>query len=269
MPEPRLSILIVARDEEEKLPGCLASVRFADERIVVVDAASRDATLNIAQETAEHVLVRDFDNFASQRNAALSVATGDWVLSIDADERVTPELATEIRRLLSDEARPFVGYRIPIHSEVLGRSFRFSGTQNDRPIRLFRRNAGRWTGLVHETVSIDGPVGQTDAGLAHRTLENIGIFLAKLDRYTTLEARELYESGHRFRTRDLLTSPLYTFLRVYLYHQGFRDGLEGLMFCALSGLSVAARGWKLRELERWAIAQTPSERAFELARGAS
>jgi glycosyltransferase involved in cell wall biosynthesis len=254
MAEPRLSVLIVARDEEHHLDDCLGSVRFADERIVVVDSASRDRTFEIAHGAADRVIVREFDHFAGQRNASLGLASGDWVLAIDADERVTPELAAEIRSALADSDRPEVGYRLPIRSEVLGRPFRHSGTQQDLPLRLFRRDRGHWTGLVHETVDLSGPVGQMHQFLEHRTLADVRVFLHKINRYTTLEARDMYQSGRRYRFSDLTARPLWTFLKLFLYKQGFRDGLEGLMFCALSGLSVAIRTWKLRELELGRIA---------------
>ena len=254
MPEPRLSVLIVARNEERNLEECLASTRFADERVVVVDAASEDATLEIARRLADVVSIRTFDHFANQRNAALELASGDWVLSIDADERVTPELAVEIRQALADCSHSHAGFRVPIQSEVLGRPFRFSGTQQDLPLRLFRRGRGRWTGLVHETVEIRGSVGRMRHVLEHRTLADVRVFLSKIDHYTSLEACQLYEGGRRYRWLDLTLRPCWTFLKLYLYKQGFRDGVEGLMFCALSGLSVAVRTWKLRELQlgRWA-----------------
>src|SRR5262249_49883228 len=144
MPEPRVSVLIVARDEADNLAECLAAVRWADERVVVVDSRSRDATLEIARREADVVAVRVFDNFASQRNAARELASGDWVLSVDADERVTPALAAEIRRVISDPHGPYRGFRVPIASEILGRRFAFSGTQYDLPLRLFNRDSGRW-----------------------------------------------------------------------------------------------------------------------------
>ena len=241
MPEPRISVLIVARNEAANLAECLASARFADERVVVVDAASRDETLEIARRHADVVTLRPFDNFASQRNAALGLGSGDWVLSIDADERVTPELAGEIRRRLAHARLDCVGFRVPIKSEVLGRPFRYSGTQEDNPLRLFRRDRGRWTGQVHETVDIEGPIGQMRGVLTHRTLSNVQVFLGKIDLYTTLEAGDLYASGRRFRFPDLAFRPAWTFLKLYLYKQGFRDGLEGLMFCALGAIGRGAR----------------------------
>jgi glycosyltransferase involved in cell wall biosynthesis len=248
MPEPRLSVLIVAKNEAQKLPGCLESASWADERVVIVDADSRDSTGEIARRDADHVVVRAFDNFASQRNAALAAATGDWVLSIDADERVTPSLAVEIRRVISNPAKPYCGYRVPIESVILGRRFVFSGTQHDHPVRLFRRDSGRWQGLVHETVELEGPAGTLRNSLGHHTLESAKVFLNKLNHYTTLEAQGLAITNRRFRASDVAIRPLWTFFKLYVVKQGFRDGLEGFMFCALSGVSVAVRAWKHREL---------------------
>src|SRR5262249_44491157 len=177
MPEPRVSVLVVARDEAHNLADCLASVRWADQRVVVVDSRSRDATLELARREADVVAVRVFDDFAGQRNAARALASGDWVLAIDADERVTPALADEIRRVISDPNGPYRGFRVPIESEILGRRFGFSGTQHDLPLRLFRRDSGRWVGLVHETVELRGPVGMVRNVLRHRTIPTMTVFL--------------------------------------------------------------------------------------------
>jgi glycosyltransferase involved in cell wall biosynthesis len=248
MAEARLSVLILAKDESENLPGCLATVRWASEVIVVVDRASRDQSQAIAQRSADLVTVRTFDDFASQRNAALDLATGDWVFAIDADERMNPELAAEIRRVISDPNEPHAGYRVPIRSVILGRPFRFSGTQTDRPLRLFRRDAGRWVGTVHETVQLQGSAGPLKNALQHRTIPDMQTFLRKLNEYTTLEASKFDREGRSFHLRDLALRPALTFVKLYLGKQGFRDGIEGLAFCALSGLSVAVRHWKHREL---------------------
>ena len=248
MSEPRLSVLVVAKNEAHNLGECLVSASWADELVVVVDPTSRDATLEIAQREADVVAIRNFDDFASQRNAGRELATGDWVLSIDADERVTPALAAEIRRVISDPAAPYRGYRVPIQSIILGRRFAFSGTQHDQPLRLFHRAAGCWAGLVHETVELDGQVGAIQNALGHQTLPDIRVFLHKLDQYTTLEAQGLAGSKRRFRTSDLALRPLWTFFKLYVVKQGWRDGVEGFMFCMLSGVSAAVRAWKHREL---------------------
>ena len=247
-PRPTVSALIVARDEAENLADCLASLAWADERVVVVDAASRDATEAIARRHADKVAVRPFDDFASQRNASLAMASGDWVFAVDADERSTPDLASEIRR--SIDQTHLAGFRVPIRSVVLGRAFRYSGTQHDRPLRLFRLDRGRWSGEVHETVGLDGAAGELASHLTHRTIPDMATFLRKIDRYTTLEAVRFHREGGRFRPIDVTVRPVWIFAKLYLGKQGFRDGLEGLAFCALSGLSVAVRHWKHREIAR-------------------
>ena len=248
MPESRISVLILAKNEAENLPNCLDTVSWANEVIVVVDRSSRDETQAIAQRGADLVAIRTFDDFANQRNAALELATGDWVFAIDADERATPELAAEIRRVTADRSHRHNGFRVPIRSVVLGRPFRYSGTQYDRPLRLFRRGSGRWVGAVHETVDIKGTVGLLSHCLQHRTIPDMRTFLRKINEYTTLEAVKFEREGRPYKFTDLALRPAWTFGKLYLAKQGFRDGLEGLAFCAMSGLSVAVRHWKHREI---------------------
>jgi glycosyltransferase involved in cell wall biosynthesis len=250
MADARVSVLILAKNEAENLPSCLSTVSWANEVIVVVDRSSRDQTQAIAQRGADLVAIRTFDDFASQRNAALDLASGEWVFAIDADERATPELASEIRRVTSDPAQHHTGYRVPIRSMVLGRPFRYSGTQHDRPLRLFRRDAGHWVGTVHETVKLSGTAGQLRNALQHRTIPDMQTFLRKINEYTTLEAVKFEREGRPFHHSDLVVRPAWTFFKLYVGKQGFRDGLEGLAFCALSGFSVAVRHWKHRELIR-------------------
>jgi hypothetical protein len=256
MSPPTLTALVVAKNEARELPGCLAALRWASQIIVVVDATSVDATESIARRLADLAIVRRFDDFASQRNAGLAHATGDWILSVDADERVTPELRTEIERSIS-HAQNTVAYRVPIRSNLFGHTFRYSGTQNDRPVRLFRREAGRWIGRVHETIELKGHVDTLSHYLTHTTHETIQEFLIKMNLYTDLEALQLYQSGTRPRWTDLTLTPLWTFARVYLKHQGFRDGAAGFLFCVLSAISTMVRGWKLRELYSRHTAQVP------------
>jgi glycosyltransferase involved in cell wall biosynthesis len=248
-----VSAIVIARDEEHNLAGCLESLHWADERIVVVDEASRDSTESIARRGADVVLLHAFDSFAAQRNRALDAASCRWVLALDADERTTPDLAREIRRAMSSPVPGIAGYRIPIRSRILGRRFRASGTQLDRPLRLFQREMGRWQGDVHETVDLKGGIGELQHHIDHRTLETMSVFLKKIEFYTTLEARRWNEMGRRPRAFDLTLRPLATFLRLYLARGGFRDGPEGFLFCALSAASVAARNWKLRELYQGSV----------------
>lgn len=250
MREPRVSAVLIVRDEAHNLPDCLASLSWVDETVVVVDPSSRDTSLALSRELADVVVVRRFDDFASQRNAGLDATAADWIFSIDADERSSPAQGEEIRRRLNAPSPPPDGFRVPIRSEILGRPFRYSGTQLDRPIRLFRRDGARWSGAVHEVVSGLATISAIESPLSHRTIPDMTTFLRKLDRYTSLEAGELAESGAPVRHRDLILRPAWTFAKLYLARQGFRDGLEGLLFCALSGVSVAVRSWKHRELLR-------------------
>jgi hypothetical protein len=139
---------------------------------------------------------------------------------------------------------------VPIASEILGRRFAFSGTQSDLPLRLFRRDSGRWVGLVHETVELRGLAGLVRNPLRHRTIPTMTVFLDKINHYTTLEADALARSATPSRGRDLALRPLWTFFKLYILKQGFRDGPEGFLFCLLSGVSAAVRAWKHRELTR-------------------
>lgn len=247
MRDPKISVLILARDEEDNLAECLLAARWADETVVVVDASSQDRTEEIARERANVVAVRPFDDFASQRNAALDLASGDWVFAIDADERATPALADEVRRATSDPASEHVGFRVPIQSIILGRRFGYSGTQHDLPLRLFRKGAGRWVGAVHETVDISGRVGLLEHALQHCTIPDMRTFLRKIDQYTTLEALKFEREGRDLHPIDLTIRPVWTFVKLFLGKQGFRDGMEGFAFCALSGVSEGVRHWKYRE----------------------
>jgi glycosyltransferase involved in cell wall biosynthesis len=242
--------VIIARDEAENLPTCLASLGWASEIVVVVDPASRDQTETIARRQANVVLVRPFDHFANQRNAGIERACGEWIFSIDADEQVSPALAEEILAVTSRPQPEHAGYRVPIQSMILGRRFGYSGTQHDRPIRLFRRQAGRWQGRVHEVVQLEGTPGDLLQPILHQTLPTMRSFLRKLDVYTSLEAEQFLREGRPIRPWDVTLRPAWTFAKLYLAKQGFRDGMEGFMFCALSGMSVAVRHWKHRELTR-------------------
>lgn len=262
MARPRISALIIARNEEADLPGCLDSLSgLADEVVVVVDAASTDRTETVARQRTPLVRLRSFDRFSSQRNAALEMASGTWVLSIDADERVTPALAAEIRSVLLADGQTHSGFRVPIRSVILGRRFLYSGTQLDRPMRLFRRDKGRWAGDVHETVELEGSTGTLEHPLDHRTIPDLKVFLSKINQYTDLESRQTFLKGRRPSFFGLWLRPFWTFAKLFVLRKGMLDGTEGFLFCLLSALSAFLREWKLRELWK----QSPAAPALPLA----
>ena len=233
-PKPTLSVIIIAQNEERNLPGLLRTLDWVDE-IVLVDGGSSDRTIEIARSFGVRVFERPFDNFARQQNFALSLPSGDWVLSLDADERPTPAMVAEIQAVVRD---PYCdAYRVRVRSSIFGRRFRFSGTQDDRQVRLVRRGAARWLGEVHETLETAGPVGQLRSWLDHDPLPDLPAFLTKMNRYTTLAAEARVAAARPPRRRDAWLAPVREVFRRLVWKQGFWDGPEGWAFCLLSGLS--------------------------------
>jgi glycosyltransferase involved in cell wall biosynthesis len=273
-PMPTITAAVITLNEEQHLPQLLAQLGWTDQ-IVIVDGGSRDATVEIARRHGCCVLEHPFDNFAAQRTRALDLATGDWVLSIDADERPTPALIREIRRQIT--ASRHIAYRIPIRSRIFGRRMRFSGTQDDRPVRLFRRDAARWAGEVHEVLKIqearraDAPmlarpatqIGRLNAWLEHQTLPDLAAFLAKMNRYTTLEATRRHAAGRMPCPRDAWLAPAREVFRRLIWKHGWLDGPRGWAFCLLSGLSEWVLVNKQFELAAPANSGTPEFRSYQ------
>ncbi len=245
-----LSAVVITLDEKRNIPGLLDALDWVDE-VILVDGGSRDRTVEIARRTSARVSVRPFDNFAAQRNYATSLARGIWILSIDADERPGSGFATEVRRRISNGSsseRETAAWRVPIRSKIFGRAFRYCGTQNDRPIRLFRRANAHWCGDVHERLVVEGPVGELDAHLEHETIPDLSAFLEKMHRYTSLDAEAAVASGIPPCAHRTWTAPLYEIARRLLVKHGWLDGPEGWAFCALSGLSAWVAADKHRQL---------------------
>lgn len=247
MTSPTLTAALIVQNEEHQLPGLLARLGWADE-IVVVDGGSRDATVEIARRSGARVAIRPFDTFAAQRNFALSLCTSDWVLSIDADERPTPRLVAEIRRRTADGRH--AAYRVPIKSTIFGRRMRYAGTQDDRPVRLFRRAGACWEGDVHEVLHFAGPLGRLSNWLEHHTLPDLDQFLAKMNRYTTLAAQARVAQGRRPWPGQGCYAAVREVFRRLVWKHGILDGPMGWSFCALSGWSE----WVLAQAHRrlWA-----------------
>ena len=243
----RLSVAIITHNEENNLRGLLAGLDWVDE-IVVVDSGSTDRTLSIARAFTDRIWIHVFSDYAAQRNWAINHCRGEWVLSIDADERPTERLRQEVLDRINDPE--IAAYRIPIHSTILGHRFRFSGTQDDRPIRLFRRGYGAWFGQIHEQLSVNGRVEKMRGAMDHFTLPDLQGFLMKLNRYTTLEAQARYESRIPCRGWDLFWKPVREMARRLIWKKGILDGPKGWLFCTLSSFSTWIVLLKHRELMR-------------------
>ena len=255
---PTITAAIIALDEAGNLAELLPRLAWVDE-MVVVDGGSVDGTAEVARSHGARVSVRRFDTFARQRNHALALAGGDWVLSIDADERPTPRLAAEIRRQVASARH--AGFRIPIRSSIFGRTFRASGTQDDLPVRLARRDRARWVGQVHERLRVFGRVGRLRARLGHETLPDLHMFLAKMHRYTMLEAQARVVAGRLPRRRDAWVAPPREVFRRLVWKRGYVDGPEGWAFCLLSGLSEWVVADRHRRLWRAAERGSSSDAA--------
>ena len=250
---PKLTVTLIARDEEDRLPSALDSVAWADEVVVVVDAATGDRTAEIATAAGARVLTRVFDGFGTQKNAAAALASNRWVLSIDADEIVSPALALEIRARLADTATekdPPAAFRIPIRLEFLGRELHFGRDTVVRPARLYDRTRARFSeDPVHEKVQASGPVEALDESVLHRSYRDLAHYLEKLDRYTTLAAEAKW-AARRGAMPFLPVRVVWEFFDRAFLRLGILDGTAGLTFAALSTANTLLKYVKLRELER-------------------
>jgi glycosyltransferase involved in cell wall biosynthesis len=246
---PKLSVTIITRNEAANIEAALQSVAWADER-VVVDAESTDATIDLAAPLADQVVVRPWPGFGAQKNYAASIASHDWILSLDADERVSAPLAGEIRALLAGEP-PCRGYRIPRVTWHLGRWMRSTDWYPDYQLRLYDRRAGRWSDRrVHESVQVAGPVGRIRGEILHYAYRDLSHHLQTIDWYTTLAAEELAAGGRRTGPVGLLLHPLAAFVRNYVLRRGFRDGTAGLVVSAMNAYYVFLKLAKLWERRR-------------------
>lgn len=246
---PKLSVAVITKNEAADIDAALASVAFADE-IVVVDSFSTDDTVAIARRRTDRVVVREWAGYVDQKNYAASLASHDWILSLDADERVTAPLADEIRSRLAADPRE-AAFRMPRVTWHLGRWIRTTDWYPDLQVRLYDRRRARWTGRhVHEAIAADGEVGRLRGELQHYAYRDIADHLETIDRYTTYAARQMHESGRRAGLLQIAGHPPLAFLRNYVARGGVRDGVPGLVISALNSYYVFLKFAKLWELQR-------------------
>ena len=226
-PNVSLAVVIVARNEAARIADCVASASFADE-VLVLDSGSSDRTAQIAEAAGARVAVTDWPGYGLQVARGFAMATSDWVLSLDADERITPELQAEIVAAIASDA--FDGYRLPRWSEFCGKVMRHGGWRPDRTLRLGRRATSGFTDdFLHAHMTVDGPVGDLAASLVHHSYPDVHDVLEKLDRYSSGSARDMQARGRTGSLAKAIAHGLFAFVRTYLLKLGFLDGRHGLM----------------------------------------
>lgn len=242
------SCVIITHNEEKRLEPALKSVAGLASEVVVVDAESTDDTVKIARRAGARVFTRKWTGFADQKNFGNAQAASPWILSLDADERVSPELREELAALKAEEP-DCAGFSMPRRVFYLGRWIRHSGWYPDRKVRLFRKEHAAWTGdYVHETLIVSGPTGALRGPLHHFTYASIADHVARINRFSGLGAQKLYAQGRKAHIGRLLVLPPARFLRSYVFKLGFLDGFAGFVIAVLTGYAIFLRYAKLREI---------------------
>jgi glycosyltransferase involved in cell wall biosynthesis len=245
-----LSVAIITKNEVANLPGCLESVSFA-RQIVVVDSGSDDGTPEIARGFGCDVFIEDWKGFGRQKQAAIDRCREPWVLVLDADERIPPETQAAIRGVVSSGGEAAQGYSFPRKNFFQGRWVRHMGWWPDRITRLFRRGMGRMTDVpVHEAVEVDGRVVPLESPIEHFTESRLSEILKKIDRYSTLAAEEAFREGRRSSVWGALARAELTFIQNYVLRLGFLDGSQGLVLSVTDAVNKFFKYAKLSELNR-------------------
>lgn len=243
-----LSVIIITKNEALNIRDCIESVKWADE-IIVVDSGSTDDTLAICREFTPHVYTHDWPGFGIQKNRALDYAKKDWVLSIDADERVTPELRIEIEAAMRDGK--VQGYELPRLSSFCGRFMRHSGWYPDYVLRLFKRGSARFSdNLVHERLILNGKAERLKCLLLHYAFENLEEVLHKTNQYSTAGAQMQFQRGRDSSLTGAVLRGLWSFVRSYVLRAGFLDGREGFILAVSNAEGTYYRYLKLMLLNQ-------------------
>jgi (heptosyl)LPS beta-1,4-glucosyltransferase len=240
--------VVITKNEEGNISACLDSLRWVDE-LVVVDAESTDRTVDLAKGYTSKVSVRAWPGYGSQKNFGMEQATADWILIVDADERVSPELREEIRGVLEKRSQSAVAYRIPRRNFYYGYWIRHAGQYPDLQLRLLRRGSGRYNDLpVHEHLEVKGRIEDLQAPLDHHTHPTIRSHELKIERYSTLASEERVHRGkHDASWYHLVFNPAWTFVKFYVFRGGFLDGLPGFIVSGFSAAHVLLKYAKLWE----------------------
>lgn len=246
MKDIRLAVLILTYNEEENIKDCLQSASFADE-IIVVDSYSTDGTLKVVEKFDVTIIQHEMENFAAQRNFAMEKTEAEWIFFLDADERVTPEAAEEITKIVKENKR--AAWCIKRMNILFGKQMRFGGHRPDYVTRLFPRRAVRWDGLVHERVICDLSVKRLHGVLHHYTYTDWYRYFAKMNQYSTLMAKRQYGEGKRSSILKIVLHPFFAFFRFYILQLGFLEGKFGFIFASFHMFYTMAKYVKLYYFE--------------------
>ena len=246
-----ISACIITLNEADRIEACLDSLAFCDE-IVVVDSGSTDTTRELAAAKGARVLTRDFAGYRAQKDFAVQSAAHDWVLCLDADERVTPPLRAAIEHARAADFAGVAGYRCARATEYFGAFLRHGNAYPDRVLRLFDRRRGGWRGEreIHEHVSVDGAIAVLSGDLEHRAYRSLSDQLRRLQRYAQLMAQHMHARGRRAHWWNLLLNPGWRFVRGYFLRAGFRDGWRGFVYASVEADYVRQKFMMLWLLER-------------------
>jgi glycosyltransferase involved in cell wall biosynthesis len=260
--EEKLSVVVLTHNEENNVEDCLRSVAWADE-LIVLDSFSDDRTVEIAQENGARVVQHAFENWAIQRDYGLTLPANRWLFYVDADERGTPDLAEEVRRVIQQDSP--VGWWVPRRNYIWGKWIRHAGWYPDYQLRLLRRDKARYdpTREVHEIVILDGEEGFLENTLTHYNYDTVGEFLSKQDFYSNYEAGILFKQGVRPRLRTFVAQPVREFWRRFISLKGYRDGVHGLALSALLGYYTLLTYVRLWDLRRGATRTAAGGRALD------
>jgi glycosyltransferase involved in cell wall biosynthesis len=242
-----LSVIIITKNEESHIAKCLESVKWADE-IIVLDSGSSDETVSICRQFTPHVFETDWQGFGIQKQRALEKATGEWVLSIDADEIISPELRAEMENAISQNQ--FDAFLLPRLSSYCGRFIKHGGWYPDFILRLFRRELGEFSdAVVHEIVLVNGRISKLNSPILHDSYKDLAEVLRKMDSYSTLGATMLFQRDVKSSVSKAVLRGFWTFFRAYFLRRGFLDGSHGLMLAVYSGETTYYKYLKLWELQ--------------------
>ncbi|HIC91363.1 MAG TPA: glycosyltransferase family 2 protein [Syntrophaceae bacterium] len=242
-----LSVTIITYNEGKDIRDCLESVKWADE-IIIVDSFSTDKTVDICEEYTDKIYKEEWKGYASQKNSAIDKAKSDWILSIDADEKVPNPLKEEIFSVLSSPNKK-EGYFIARKNFFCGRWIKHGGWYPDYTMRLFRKGKGRFpVREVHESAVVTGATGYLTNPLEHYTYQSVSDFLQRMNQYSSLSAQEYFHKGKRAKLIQIIFGPIFTFIRMYIIQRGFLDGYLGLLLSVLYSYYTFTKYAKLKEL---------------------